>query len=324
MAQDVLVVGELAEGALSFVTVELLGAATRVADGGKVSVTLLGGAAPAAASEAFAAGADRAFVSSDANYDQFRSDQWLAAAEAALDQANPAVVLLAQSVVGRDLGPRLAFRRNTAVAMDCVRIETVDGGLRATRSAYGGNAQATYSFATSPAVVTVRAKSQDPIGPRAGASGETVELPAVSESRTEIIGREAAVSEGLQLQDASIVVSGGRGLGGPEGFEVVEQLADTFGRDKAAVGSSRAACDLGWYPPSQQVGLTGKVVTPDLYVAIAISGASQHMAGCSGSKNIVAINRDPEANIFKAARFGIVGDYKVVVPELINAIKALS
>jgi electron transfer flavoprotein alpha subunit len=323
MAQDVLVVGELAGGAINMTTQELLGLATRLADGGKVSAVLLGNGAPGQAGAAFAAGADRAFVSGDAGYDQYRSDQWLAAAEAALDQAGPAVVLIAQSMIGRDLGPRLAFRRGTAVAMDCLSVEQTGGGLRATRSAYGGNAQATYSFATSPAVVTVRAKSQDPIAPRGGASGETVELPAPGAARTEIVGREAAVSEGLQIQDATIVVSGGRGLGAPEGFRVVEELAATFGSDKAAVGASRAACDLGWYPPSQQVGLTGKVVTPDLYVAVAISGASQHMAGCSGSKAIVAINRDREANIFKAARFGIVGDYKAVVPELIKAIKAL-
>ena len=324
MAQDVLVVGELAEGSVSSTTVELLGQATRLAQGGKVSVTLLGAGATGSAGAAFAAGADRVFVSDDANYDMFRSDQWLAAVEAALDQATPGVVLIAQSMVGRDLGPRLAFRRGTAVAMDCLRVEPAEGGgVRATRSAYGGNAHATYSFATSPAIVTVRAKSQEPIEPRAGASGETVALPAAGASRTEIAGREAAVKEGLQLQDASIVVSGGRGLGAPEGFKLVEALADAFGRDKAAVGSSRAACDLGWYPPSQQVGLTGKVVTPDLYVAVAISGASQHMAGCSGSKNIIAINKDREANIFKAARFGIVGDYKAVLPELIEAIKAL-
>ncbi|MBX7110379.1 MAG: electron transfer flavoprotein subunit alpha/FixB family protein [Dehalococcoidia bacterium] len=323
MAQDVLVVGELADGKLSPVTAELLGAATRVADGGKVSVTLLGSAAAGAAADAFAAGADRACVSSDSGYDDFRSDQWLSAVEAAVDQTSAGVVLIAQSGVGRDLGPRLAFRRNTAVAMDCLRVENVDGSLRATRSAYGGNAHATYSFATSPAVVTVRAKSQDPIEPRAGASGETVELPAAGASRTEITGREAAVSEGLQIQDAPIVVSGGRGLGAPEGFQVIEELAAAFGSDKAAVGASRAACDLGWYPPSQQVGLTGKIVSPDLYVAVAISGASQHMAGCSGSKTIVAINRDPEANIFKSARFGIVGDYKAILPELISAIKAL-
>src|SRR5690606_36670159 len=129
----------------------------------------------------------------------------------------------------------------------------IDGGLRATRSAYGGNAQATYSLATSPAIVTVRAKSQEPIEPRAGATGETVELPAAGESRTEIVGHEAAVSEGLQLQDAAIVVSGGRGLGAPEGFKMVEELAAAFGTVNAAVGASCAACDLGCYPPSQQV-----------------------------------------------------------------------
>ena len=208
--------------------------------------------------------------------------------------------------------------------MDCVRVEMDGGVLKATRPCYGGNALATYSFATSPAIATVRAKSQDPLDPpRDGAGGESVELPGAGESRTEITGHEAVESEGLQLQDAPIVVSGGRGLGGPEGFEMVEELAAAIGTHRTAVGSSRAACDLGWYPVSQQVGLTGKVVTPDLYVAIAISGASQHMAGCGASKVIVAINRDGDANIFKAARFGIVGDYKQVLPPLIEAIKAL-
>ncbi|MQC19385.1 MAG: electron transfer flavoprotein subunit alpha/FixB family protein [Chloroflexi bacterium] len=171
-------------------------------------------------------------------------------------------------------------------------------------------------------MATVRAKSQDPLPPQAGASGETVELPAAGASRSTIAGREVAVAEGLQLQEAPIVVSGGRGLGGPEGFAVVEELAATIGRDKTAVGASRAACDLGWYPVSQQVGLTGKVVTPDLYIAIAISGASQHMAGCSGSKTIIAVNRDADANIFNSCRWGIVGDYKEVVPALIAALKS--
>ena len=324
MTQDILVIGEIEEGALSAVTGELLGAASRLAEGGSVAVTLLGSGAPDAAPAAFAAGADRAFVSADDGYDPFRSDQWLAAIEVAMEQSSPAAILMAQSTAGRDLAPRLAFRHDTAAAMDCVRLEMNGGALRATRPCYGGNAQATYSFAASPAIASVRAKSQDPLDPpRDGAGGETMELPAAGESRSEITDREQAVSEGLQLQDAPIVVSGGRGLGGPEGFEAVEELAAAIGKGRCAVGSSRAACDLGWYPVSQQVGLTGKVVTPDLYVAIAISGASQHMAGCSGSKTIVAINRDGEANIFQAARYGIVGDYKQVLPPLIEAIKDL-
>lgn len=324
MARNILVIGELDGGSLSSTTSELLGAGSRLADGGQVTVTLLGSSATDQASAAFASGADRAFVSADDTYDEFRSEQWADAIGSALQQSAADVVLLSQSMIGRDLGPRLAFRHDSAVAMDCVRIEDDDGTFKATRPCYGGNAHATYAFASSPAIATVRAKAQDPLDPpRDGNSGEVVELDGAGDSRSQIIGREAAVAEGLQLQDASVVVSGGRGLGAAEGFEQVEALAEAIGLNKAAVGSSRAACDLGWYPPSQQVGLTGKVVTPDLYVAIAISGASQHMAGCSGSKTIIAINKDPEANIFKAARYGIVGDYKDVLPALIEAVKSL-
>ena len=322
MARNVLVVGELDGGEVDSTTAELLAGGIHIADGGSVSVTLLGSQAEAAAASAFVAGAQRVFVGADGAYDEFRADQWVQAVSVSVEQSSAEVVLMAQSSVGRDLGPRLAFSLDSAVAMDCISVEDDGGTLKVTRPCYGGNANATYSFATLPAIATVRAKSQDPLAPQAGASGETVELPAAGESRTTIAGREVAVAEGLQLQEAPIVVSGGRGLGGPEGFEMMEQLAATIGRDKAAVGSSRAACDLGWYPVSQQVGLTGKVVTPDLYIAIAISGASQHMAGCSGSKTIIAVNRDPDANIFNASRWGIVGDYKEVVPALIEALKS--
>jgi electron transfer flavoprotein alpha subunit len=130
--------------------------------------------------------------------------------------------------------------------------------------------------------------------------------------------RKGMPAEGIRLEDADVVVSGGRGLGGPEGFGLIEELAKAL---NGAVGASRAVCDLGWRPVSEQVGLTGKVVSPTLYIAVAISGASQHMAGCSGSKNIVAINKDPDANIFKASRFGIVEDYAKVLPSLIEAVK---
>lgn len=321
MAHNILVVGELDGDAPSATTLELLGGAQGLADGGTVGVTLLGGAAGGAAAAAHAAGANTAYVSSDAGYDEFKGDQWVAAVEGAIEQSGADVVLMAQSVVGRELAPRLAFRRNSAAAMDCVSVADNGGSIVATRPCYGGNAMADFSFATAPAIATVRAKSMEPNA--TGGSGDTVELPAAGESRTAITGREEIEAEGLQITDAPIVVSGGRGLGGPEGFEMIEELAAAIGKDKAAVGASRAACDLEWYPPSQQVGLTGKVVTPDLYIAIAISGASQHMAGCSGSKTIVAINRDPEANIFDSAQFGIVGDYKQVVPALIEAVKAL-
>ena len=324
MAQDILVVGELIEGKPAGHTEQLLGAATRLAEGGTVNVTLLGNGATAAASSAFEAGADRAYVSDDAGYDEFRPDQWVTAVEAALDQADPAVILITQAIVGLDLGPRLAFRRDAAVATNCMRVEMEDGSLRVTRPCYAGNAQATFSFNVAPAIVTLRDKSQDPLAERrTGASGETVELPGSGETRVTIAGFEPSEVEGLQLQDASIVVSGGRGLGGPEGFQLVEELARAFGVERATTGASRAAVDLEWYPTDRQVGLTGKVVSPDLYVAVAISGASQHLAGCGGSKNIVAVNRDEEANIFTVARFGVVGDYKQVLPPLIEAVKNL-
>jgi electron transfer flavoprotein alpha subunit len=317
MAYNILVVGEQDGGTPSPTTLELLGGASSLAGGGAVGVVLLGSGASGAAGQA--AGAQKAYVSDDAGYDEFRGDQWLAAVQAAVEQASPDLVLLAQSTVGRELGPRLAARLDSAVAMDCVNIEDAGGTLKYTRPCYGGNALATYTIATKPAIATVRAKSFEPAS--GGGAAETAALPGAGESRTTIAGREQAVAEGLQLQDAPVVVSGGRGLGAPEAFQTVEQLAEVIGKDKAAVGASRAAVDLGWYPPSQQVGLTGKVVTPDLYIAIAISGASQHMAGCSGSKTIVAINRDKDANIFGFAKYGIVGDWKTVVPALIEEIK---
>ena len=173
---------------------------------------------------------------------------------------------------------------------------------------------------TDPQVITIRPKSQDPLEADDSRSAEIVSLDVAEPTlRARTTGKEQAESEGIRLEDAEIVVSGGRGLGGPEAFSDLERLAGVL---TAAVGSSRAACDLGWYPPSQQVGLTGTVVSPTLYVAIAISGASQHMAGCGGSKNIVAINKDPDAPIFSFSRFGIVDDYKKVLPALESAFAA--
>ena len=317
MPQDILVIGELDAGVPSATTLELLGGAQSLADGGTIAVTFLGTGARAAAAQA--SGAARAYVSEDANYDTFRGDQWLPAVQAAVEQAGPNVILMGQTTVGRELGPRLAFRLDTAVAMDCTSVAGAGGTLEATRPCYGGNARATYTFASSPAIATVRAKSFDP-AEGAGAT-EIADLPAAGESRVEVVGKEVTEAEGLALTDAPIVVAGGRGLGAPEAFDELKALATAIGRERAAVGASRAAVDLGWFPPSEQVGLTGKVVTPDLYLAIAISGASQHMAGCSGSKTIVAINRDKDANIFGFAKYGVVGDWKQLVPALIEELK---
>ncbi|HYM15588.1 MAG TPA: electron transfer flavoprotein subunit alpha/FixB family protein [Dehalococcoidia bacterium] len=314
MPDGVLILAEVADGKLAPVTMELVGAAQRLG-AGPVSAMLIGsGVEPVAAQ---VTGVEKTYVVDDAALAAYTTDGFAAAAAAVAAQADPAVILLGQTNVGRDLGPALAFRLGTALAMDTIALEMQGGKLHTTRPAYGGNARAVNSFAASPAIATVRPKSQDPA--EGGSAGAVVKVAAdLSGIRTKLIERKVATSEGVRLEDADVVVSGGRGLGGPENFDVIEQLAHLLG---GAVGASRAVADLGWRPVSEQVGLTGKVVSPTLYIAVAISGASQHMAGCSGSKNIVAINKDADANIFKAARFGIVGDFKQVMPPLIEAVK---
>ena len=319
---DVLVIGETDETGLTATTLELLGGASALAGGlgGKVSLALIGAGLGGAAAAAGPAGADAVYAADDESLAQYQTDAFLPVAQAIVEQAGPGVVLLGQTSIGRDLAPRLATRLGSAAAMDAMALEVDGDRVKVTRSCYGGNARQVVTVKTDPQVITVRAKSQEPLAPDASREA-AVEQVAVAgaEVKAAVTGKEAAESEGVRLEDAEIIVSGGRGLGGPEAFGDLERLAGVLG---GAVGSSRAACDLGWYPPSQQVGLTGTVVSPTLYLAIAISGASQHMAGCGGSKNIVAINKDPDAAIFAFSRFGIVDDYKKVLPALEAAFQA--
>jgi len=232
-------------------------------------------------------------------------------------------VLGAKTLLGRDVMPRLAFRLRTALAQDCTAVAIDDAKrLLATRPAYGGNAIATVACTSDVAVAALRAKSIDAGEPDAARTGNvvplTVDVAAVVRVRP--IERVEQTSEGVRLEDARVVVSGGRGLGSPEAFDQLDELAKLLG---GAVGASRAACDAGWVPSSYQVGLTGKTVTPELYIAIGISGASQHMAGCSNARNIVAINKDAGANIFKDARFGVTGDWQKVLPAFMGQLHEL-
>jgi len=318
---SVLVVGEVENGHLTSVSQELLGAATRLSGdlGGGVACALIGAGVADAAQTAIAHGADTVYVAEHDGLAQYQTETYLPVAAAIAQQDGPKVVLLAQSSMGRDLAPRLATRLESAAIMDALNLEIDGDRVKATRSCYGGNARQVVTVSTDPQILTVRAKSQDPLPADNGRSGnvETVAVDLAA-AKAKVTAKEEAEAEGVRLEDAEIVVSGGRGLGAPEAFSDLERLAKVVG---AAVGASRAACDLGWYPPSQQVGLTGTVVSPTLYLAIAISGASQHMAGCGGSKNIVAINKDPDANIFRFSRFGIVDDYKKVLPALEEALK---
>ncbi|MGQ9572565.1 MAG: electron transfer flavoprotein subunit alpha/FixB family protein [Dehalococcoidia bacterium] len=321
----VLVIAELAEGAVAPVTLEVLGAARRLADqlGQPVQAALLGQGVEPLAKELIAAGADKVYVADDPILAEYQSDAYVPAAEKVCREANPSVVLLGQTDIGRDLAPRLAFRLGTAVAMDCLDLAIADGRLVMTRACYGGNANAQHTTKTMPQMATVRVKSQEPLAPDASRQGEVIKVDAgvdPSAVRTKIVGRRKVEVEGIRLEDAEVVVGGGRGMGSVEGFQTLEELASLL---KGAVGATRAACDMGWYPVPKQIGLTGKVISPTLYIAVAISGASQHMAGLSGAKNIIAVNKDPEANIFRYCRYGIVGDWKQVIPPFLNKVRQL-
>ncbi|MXX80587.1 MAG: electron transfer flavoprotein subunit alpha/FixB family protein [Chloroflexi bacterium] len=313
---SILVIGETDDSGLTAPTLELLGAASRLSGelGGGVALALIGSGLAAASAAAGPAGADSVYTADADSLAGYQTDSFLPVAQGIVELDSPSVILMSQSSIGRDLAPRLATRLGTAAIMDSLGLEVDGDRVKATRSCYGGNARQVVTVQTNPQVITVRPKSQDPIEADASRSAEVIDVNVAEPTlRARTTGKEQAESEGIRLEDAEIVVSGGRGLGGPEAFADLESLAGVL---TAAVGSSRAACDLGWYPPSQQVGLTGTVVSPTLYVAIAISGASQHMAGCGGSKNIVAINKDPDAPIFSFSRFGIVDDYKKVLPAL--------
>ena len=309
-------------------TLELLGGAGRLdgtlGEGG--AAVSLGERAAASAPALTVHGAQTVYAVSHPLLKAYQPDVFLAALEAACGKAQPRVVLLAADSLGRDLAPRLAHRLRGSMVSECLGMEG-DGGSKAVRfvrQTYGGKALAVMIPKLLPAVVTVKLRTMDPAAPQEGRSGQTVPLSVVLDgnlARTRVVDRQAEESTGIKLEDARVVVSGGRGLKGPEGFKVLEELAQVL---KGAVGASRAATDAGWVPPSMQVGQTGKTVAPDLYIAVGISGATQHIAGMSGAKTIVAINTDPEAPIFKLAQLGVVADYRQALPRLVAKCRELA
>ncbi|MCH7616636.1 MAG: electron transfer flavoprotein subunit alpha/FixB family protein [Chloroflexi bacterium] len=318
MPNGVLIFGEATEdGKLVAITAELSGAAAAL--GGPVTCALLGSGVEGVAEEAGQYGAEKVILVDDPILKDYQGDAYLPVAERIAKEIDPAVILFGQTMIGRDLAPRLAQRLGTAVAMDCVALSMEGDKLLAERPAYGGAARARYTFNGTPQIATVRVKALD--APAASGSAEVVKQDAgvsADQVRTTITGRTKPESTGIRLEDATVVVSGGRGLGGPEAFQQLEELAGVLG---GAVGASRAVCDLGWYPVAAQVGLTGKMVTPDLYIAIGISGASQHMAGISSVKNIASVNKDADASIFKASRWAVVHDWKEFMPLFLEEVK---
>jgi electron transfer flavoprotein alpha subunit len=294
----------------------ILGAGRRLADGlgGKlVAVTI--GMANDALNGAAAAVADTVIVADHAPLAEYNPETCLTALAALGKRLQPGAVLLGNDTYSQELAPRLAHRLGGSAAGDAVEVAVADAHLRVTRGVYGGKATAVIELRRSPGVVWVRARAMAPAEADGRPAGQ-IEKPALdlaADERVKVIARHVEAKEGVRLEEARLIVSGGRGLGGPEPFGQLQALADAIGAQMAA---SRAACDAGWVPPSWQVGQTGKKVAPELYLAIAISGASQHIMGIADSKVICAINRDPDAPIFKHCRFGLVEDYQKVIGPL--------
>ena len=325
--KGVMIYGEAIEGKLTAIATELLGCGRKLADdlGQELSAVLIGSDVSSLAQEAIAFGADKVYVVDDPLLKDYQTDSYVSVMEKVVKETVPQIILMGQTSIGRDLAPRLAFRLETAATMDCVALEIDPDSKRLlqTKPVYGGNAQAIFTYDSDPQIATVRAKVMTPLGQDASRKGEVITIEAGLDSsaiRTKVLEKVKEEVEGIKLEDAPVVISGGRGIGSAEGFEQLKELAKML---KGAVGASRPACDNGWVPDVIQVGLTGKVVSPELYIAVALSGSSQHIAGMAGSKNIVAVNKDPKANIFRIAHFGIIGDYQKILPAFIQQCQEL-
>lgn len=323
----VLVVAEQSESRLIATTQELLNAGGQLAKrlGEPLHAVLLGANLDNVSQETVSYGANKVFLAEHPLLDEGHVEAHVAALQQVCQQLQPNVLLIARTQLGREVGPRLAFRLGVGLAQDAVGLDLDSDTKRllVTRPVYGGNAMAVVTMACKPQVVTVRPKVFEIAARQETLQGEVVRIPVEippSVVRTRVVERRSEETAGVKLEDARVVVAGGRGLGGPEPFQNLEKLAKLLG---GAVGASRPACDAGWIDPRFQIGLTGKTITPELYIAVAISGACQHMAGCSGAKVIVAVNNNPEAEIFKEARYGVVGDWKKIVPAFTEELRSL-
>ncbi len=317
----ILVFCELKDGQLRKPSAEALSEARRLADAaGKQVGALFAGASCAGSAEAAKYGADAILCAEGPTLASYSSDAYATVIADAVKAKGATVLLAAATAVGKDVAPRAAARLGAGYASDVTGLSMVDGKLQALRPVYAGKAFATTSFASPVQVATTR-PNVFPLAEKAGVgAAETLAAPA-GDFKSVVKEILAKASGKLDLSEANVIVSGGRGMKDGANFKILEELADAIG---GVVGASRAAVDAGWgLPHSMQVGQTGKVVSPTLYIACGISGAIQHVAGMSGSKFIVAINKDPEAPIFKLANYGIVGDLFEVVPELTKAAKSL-
>ena len=312
---SVLLVGECDDsGSLGQPALQAITAANRLTDP-EITVVIVGDLPPSVSSlpVGLVLGIPKVDESDIGIYEQATTDIF-----EIINRVHPDVVLFNKSDFGSLVAPRVAFRLGVVFASDCMEISNVDGSIVVTRPVFGGSALADFEVATTQSVITLRPGSFSASTETGNPSVEEFISDVTVDQRASVLDTIEESREGVRLEDANVIVSGGRGLGGPEPFSVLHDLANVL---EGAVGASRAACDAGWIDHAYQVGLTGKSVTPDLYIAVGISGASQHMAGCSSSRAIVAINKDADSNIFKEARYGVVGDWEKVLPAFLSAVR---
>lgn len=320
----ILTFAEQHDAKLRRAALEAVSEARRLAEalGGATVVSVVAGppGSQALAGELAAHGADKVYAFEDQAFALYATEPYTRALAKAAEEIQPEVVLIPFTATGKDLAPRLAARLGAGLVSDCVSLQVKDGRLVARRPMYAGKAYATVEWSGGGVQLATLRPNVFALGPAdAGRKAEVVSASVDTSSRARATAVHAAGGGKLELSEAQIIVSGGRGLKGPEHFHLVESLAAALG---AAVGASRAVVDAGWVDHQMQVGQTGKTVSPVLYVACGISGAIQHLAGMSSSKFIVAINKDPDAPIFKVANYGILGDAFEVLPKLTEAAQA--
>jgi electron transfer flavoprotein alpha subunit len=317
----IVVVAEVRAGTLKRPSLEAVSAALQLAKGtgGKVVAIACGQGLDAAAGELAKSGAARVVAIDGAPFASYSGDGYANAIAAQCKELGAAAVVMAHTAMGKDLLPRVAGLLDGAIATDVIAVAHEGGAFTAKKPVFAGKATMTVRAAKAPFCVTLRPNNFAPAA--SGGSAEVAKIAAPAGDLLSVVKEVVAAGGGkTPLQEAKVVISGGRGLKEPQHFKLLEDLAAAFGPGVAAVGASRAVVDAGWRPHSEQVGQTGKVVSPPLYFAVGISGAIQHLAGMRTARTIVAINKDPDAPIFKVADYGIVGDVFEVLPALTKAI----
>lgn len=321
MAKSIWAVAEQRDGKYRKISFEVVSEARRIADktGADVIAVVLGAGIEGIASELGKYGADTVLVADDSALEVYTTDAYVSVLSAAIKEKNPDMVLVGASVQGKDLSARLAAAVDAGLAMDCTEIKVDGDEVIAVRPIFAGKIFSDIGFSNGIKMISIRPNVFAPEENEKAGSVEKITVSIDADAlKTKVVDVQADTSGKVDLTEAEIIVSGGRGMKGPENFSIIEELADLLG---ATVGASRAAVDAGWRPEDDQVGQTGKVVTPNLYIACGISGAIQHLAGMGSSKNIVAVNKDEDAPIFQKADYGVVEDLFNFVPAFTEVVK---